>query len=222
MSTTEQLDIRRTLIDNMRAAAVVERDRIARTLVDDYAWARIIPAAGEAGHEEWRAWAADAGLTRGDGGGLRQIFLPAPGGGPGEPFFRARRDGQAGAGWSDIDRDVLTSLARLVAHLSDVRTFLAATARLTLEEIRRGEYPVLDWLCTDRWEHDQLVGELHTPMPDALAAYLERLVHERKRAYAVAVADCELGTGPMPERPDSAPWADDVIRKVRRYARCAA
>jgi len=52
--------------------------------------------------------------------------------------------------------------------------------------------------------------------PAALTDYFARLLHEPKRAFAVAVwtaLDCDK------ELPQvAAPWAADVVRKVRRYA----
>jgi hypothetical protein len=52
--------------------------------------------------------------------------------------------------------------------------------------------------------------------PAALTDYFARLLHEPKRAFAVAVwvaIDCDK------ELPQvAAPWAADVVRKVRRYA----
>jgi len=52
--------------------------------------------------------------------------------------------------------------------------------------------------------------------PDALSAYLGRLVYQPKRDYAEKVARALLLGSELPDRPDK-DWADDVDVKVRRH-----
>jgi hypothetical protein len=55
-----------------------------------------------------------------------------------------------------------------------------------------------------------------TEQPQPLADYLGRLLHEPKRDFAQAVWFSLANGAPVPSH--EAPWADDVIKKVRRYA----
>jgi hypothetical protein len=55
-----------------------------------------------------------------------------------------------------------------------------------------------------------------TEQPQALADYLGRLLHEPKRDFAQAVWFSLANGAPVPSH--AAPWADDVIKRVRRYA----
>ena len=235
LSLADVCDVRRALIDDARRDATRERDRIGRELVDRWGWARTIPAAGEDGYEEWRLFAGDAGLTRRDGTGLRQVMLPTPSG-PGEAFFRARRPGQVGAGWVDVDRDALDELAALLRHYDDCRSMLADTRALSRDAIASGDYHVPDWLVPDRWAADMLAGtasnvgglaSVEPPEPrialssppvltKALADYLGRLLCPAKRAYATELVAWLQGRSERPMAP-TRPWADDVVRRVARY-----
>ena len=55
-----------------------------------------------------------------------------------------------------------------------------------------------------------------TEQPQALSDYLGRLLHVPKRDFAQAVWFSLANGAPVPSH--EAPWADDVIKKVRRYA----
>lgn len=54
-------------------------------------------------------------------------------------------------------------------------------------------------------------------MPQALADYLGRLIHVPKKLYADRVYQALITDQQLPE--SDAVWADDVLKKVRRYAR---
>ena len=55
-----------------------------------------------------------------------------------------------------------------------------------------------------------------TEQPKPLADYLGRLLHEPKRDFAQAVWFSLANNTPVPSH--EAPWADDVIKRVRKYA----
>ena len=53
-------------------------------------------------------------------------------------------------------------------------------------------------------------------MPGALVDYLGRLIHVPKKLYASRVYAALVAGEELPE--SNAVWADDVLKKVRRYA----
>ena len=67
----------------------------------------------------------------------------------------------------------------------------------------------------DEWDDNH--PSPNVELPSALTDYLLRLVCERKADYAGDVADALICGAPVPSC--DARWADDVVRKVRRYLR---
>jgi hypothetical protein len=128
------------------------------------------------------------------------------------------------------------ALAFFVTHVSDCRNAAAIDQLTKLNDAGRSLFEVM----LPNWEagvlnlfeavaalvpqeapvapvvEPEVPVERLTEQPQALADYLGRLLHEPKRDFAQAVWFSLANNTPVPSH--EAPWADDVIKKVRRYA----